>query len=88
VAAESLYHLAAKRGGFKPQVISKLEAGETHWFLQDAAGTVLDPTFDQFNGVDYTLYKLGRGCGFLTKQPSKRAKALISRVRKDVQMSH
>lgn len=82
MAVEALYHLAAKREGFKPHVISKLEAGDTHWFLKNKAGTILDPTAEQFIDLDYTFYALGRGCGFMTKKPSKRAQELIARVRK------
>ncbi len=39
---------------------------------------VLDPTVKQFNTPP--PYHLGRGCGFLTKQPSKRAKALMEKM--------
>jgi hypothetical protein len=49
--------------------------GDTHWFLVNVTGLILDPTVSQFKmPPDYTK---ARGRGFLTKQPSKRAKALM-----------
>jgi hypothetical protein len=53
--------------------------GDMHWFLQHISGTIVDPTKSQFNDpptVDDYFYH-GIGCGFLTKKPSKRAKALM-----------
>jgi hypothetical protein len=49
--------------------------GDTHWFLRHDNGTILDATVSQFRTApDYTK---ARGCGFLTKQPSRRAAALL-----------
>jgi hypothetical protein len=49
--------------------------GDTHWFLRHTSGLVMDPTVSQFRSPpDYTK---ARGCGFLTKQPSKRAHELM-----------
>lgn len=73
VACEALYHLAAKDAGYRPMVLRV--PGGTHWFLENDAGYVLDPTSAQFPaGVDYGQ---GRGCGFLTKDPSKRCREVM-----------
>lgn len=76
VASEALFHLfGGKASGWKPMCM-KWE-NDTHWFLMKN-GTVIDPTVSQFKHTpDYTLAK---GKGFLTKQPSKRAKELMARI--------
>lgn len=84
VACELLYHLAGKEAGFKPCVV-RFEDGETHWFLRNEEGTILDPTADQFGGRDNTIYERGRGCGFLTRRLSKRARTLSCRIAKGLQ---
>lgn len=75
VASEAIYHLAKAAGiSLNPMFISHQNV--PHWYLLDS-GTVLDPTKEQFSEtVDYSK---GRGKGFLTKQPSKRAAELIRR---------
>lgn len=83
VACEALYHMGAGASGFKPRVLSHeqwpaLKPGQTHWFLSDGT-TVLDPTAGQFKSDP--PYDRGRRCGFLTKQPSKRAWTLMERIR-------
>ena len=77
VASETLYHLLeGKESGLKP--CSGKVSGKTHWWLEDETGEVLDPTADQF--PDGFPYQTGRGRGFLTSAPSKRAQTLIDRV--------
>lgn len=83
-ASEALFHLGAKSKGFRPAVLNAttfptgLTVGQTHWFLRNAAGHVLDATAGQF---DVPIpYVNGIGCGFLTKQPSKRAQTIIQRL--------
>lgn len=78
VASEALYHiLGGKSSGLTP---CSLKVGqETHWFLRDSEGTILDPTAGQFE--EPPDYNLGRGRGFLTRSPSKRAEILIYRVK-------
>jgi len=79
VASEAAYHiLGGEKSDFKPCVMRVGE--DNHWFLKNEKGQILDPTWDQFNStLDYTL---GKGKGFLTKTPSKRAKELINRTEK------
>ena len=75
VASEAAWHLlGATDSSWRPYVgrVGDL----THWWLQDG-DTVLDITGGQFpHGFDHSL---GRKCGFLTKEPSKRARILIER---------
>jgi hypothetical protein len=49
-----------------------------HWFLKHENGLILDATSDQFKTKPN--YDLARGTGFLTKQPSRRAKNLMERL--------
>jgi hypothetical protein len=81
VTAEALYHLAAKGLGYFPHVL-RMDKNTTHWYLQNAEGNILDPTVDQFNS--WPKYEYGRGSGFLTKKPSKRAKILMTWLRSHV----
>ena len=60
--------------------------GETHWYLMRTFGhdnitfhEVCDPTAEQFD-INIPHHK-GKSCGFQTKEPSKRTKSLIARVR-------
>lgn len=50
--------------------------GDSHWFLQHRSGLVLDVTAKQFKRPPN--YSLARGRGFLTKEPSARARSLMS----------
>ena len=86
IAAEALWHLlGGPVSGYVPHVLSNslwpegLNPGETHWFLRHGRKN-LDPTARQFNLP--VAYDRGRGNGFLTTVPSKRAKILIERVLK------
>lgn len=80
VVSEALYHmLGGKKAGWTPVVV-KLEVGGTHWYLRHKSGFTLDATASQF--IDEHIFKdlPGRGSGFLTKKPSKKAKALIKQL--------
>lgn len=82
VASEALWHvLGGMQSEWRPEV---LDAGTCkHWYLRSKrTRLVLDVTGDQFE--TQPPYENGRGCGFLTKQPSKRAAELIKRARLDV----
>jgi hypothetical protein len=78
VTSEALYHLiGGAAAGWKPMCMK--HEGDTHWFLyQERTGVILDPTVSQFKTKPD--YSRARGKGFLTKQPSKRAKALMERM--------
>lgn len=90
VAAEAVYHaLGGKQAGYTPMVMHlpdgfelvsgwSLYGAPTHWFLR-IGGFILDPTVAQF--VETPDYASGRGCGFLTRKPSKRAVALLTKAR-------
>jgi len=74
VTAEVVYHYFAPTGS-KPYVM-KTGPNETHWFIKDADGKIIDLTADQFDEpVDYTK---GKPQNFLTKQISKRGKILAN----------
>jgi len=45
------------------------------WELEDADGRVWDPTAEQF-GYTFPYYR-GKGCGFLSREPSKRCNLLL-----------
>lgn len=76
-ASEALYHLlGGKKAGFKP--MNMRVGGISHWFLKKGE-EILDPTAEQFDIIPD--YESARGCGFLTKKPSKRARIIMSRVR-------
>lgn len=77
VAAEALYHLAAKNVGYRPYVLRV--GASTHWFLENAQGRVLDPTAAQF--TRQPPYELARCCGFLTRQPSRRCQVVLDALR-------
>jgi hypothetical protein len=50
--------------------------GSSHWFLRTPEGRVVDLTVEQFQTTpDYTI---SRGRGFLTKDPSNRARKLAA----------
>lgn len=76
-AAEALYHaMGGKDAGLTPMRI--VHEGAPHWYLrwQTAAGTLyLDPTLHLQGFSTVPDYTAGRGCGFLTKEPSRRALA-------------
>lgn len=76
-ASEALYHLLGGRAaGWTP--MQTRHEGDTHWFLRHASGLILDPTVSQFATTpDYTR---ARGRGFLTRQPSRRAAALMRSI--------
>jgi hypothetical protein len=78
VASEAAYYLlGGKEEGWKPMFVRHL--GASHWYLQHSSGYILDLTYNQFKTpVDYSR---GRGTGFLTKAPSKRAMKLLTRIK-------
>jgi len=78
VTCEALYHLlGGKAAGWK----AMRWEGDTHWFLKNENGTILDPTRSQFaNPPDITDYWKAVGSGFLTKAPSRRARELMQRM--------
>ena len=75
VTSEALYHLlGGKSMGWKPMRMK--HEGDTHWFLYDTiTGLILDPTVNQFKTTPD--YDKAIGSGFLTKEPSKRARELM-----------
>lgn len=76
VAAEVLYHLMGGRG-LKPMFVR--HEGQPHWFLWDEWQQLpIDPTASQFDTP--VPYHRAKGKGFLTKEPSRRAKAVLDAI--------
>lgn len=75
VASEAAYHaLGGAKSGLR--VMHVTHEGAPHWYLTTADGRVVDPTADQFSSP--VPYGQGRGKGFLTIAPSKRASSLLA----------
>lgn len=73
-ASEAVYHLLGGRAsGYTP--VRGRSGSVSHWWLRRPDGSVLDVTAAQF-GRPWP-YHLGTGGGFLTRQPSRRARALM-----------
>jgi mannose/cellobiose epimerase-like protein (N-acyl-D-glucosamine 2-epimerase family) len=79
-AAEAFFHLICRKG-YKMAYLN-LDKLQTHWYITTSDGRIIDPTADQY--THSPPYELGRNCGALTKQPSKRAAKLMSLVRRIV----
>lgn len=84
-ATEALYHLRGKAMGLTS--CHHIVLGQSHWFLRNDAGYIFDVTAKQFltpEGYPLALldaYRDARGRGFLTKEPSKRARQIMEAVR-------
>lgn len=84
--SEALYHiLGGKAAGWKPMRLKMEDPFElgtcTHWYLKHESGVVLDASRLQFRAAGWWLppdYSTGRGAGFLTKKPSRRARRLMT----------
>jgi hypothetical protein len=76
ISAEALFHLWGKHQNppFTPHFVRWEDA--PHWFLMNSQGEVLDATAGQFNTIPE--YSQGKGKGFLTKEPSRRAQTVIN----------
>ena len=81
--SEALYHiLGGKKNGYKP-MYGKTKKGNSHWWIEDSKGNILDVTAEQFYYHNAKPpYHNGIGSGFLTKEPSKRAQKIINRLKK------
>jgi hypothetical protein len=76
ILSEAYFHLSGgKNSGLKPCNIR--HEGASYWYLVDKENNIIDLTASQFEKLPN--YDEGRGRGFLTKLPSKRAKILMER---------
>ena len=81
VASEAYYHIVGKEDGYRPYQMEV--SGVSHWWLRRGS-EIIDITAGQFDhGVNY-WHESARCRGFLTKEPSKRARMLIDRVNKEL----
>lgn len=78
VTSEAVYHLTgAHNGPWRPQTLR--HEGDVHWYLKNKfTGEILDLTVAQFGTMPD--YSFGRGRGFLTKEPSRRAVDLMNQL--------
>lgn len=77
VASEAYYHLSGgEKSGLRPMFVKVNKI--SHWFLKDSNNKIIDLTAKQFKCK--IPYEKAVGKGFLTKNPSKRAQVLISRI--------
>lgn len=80
VASEALYHLlGGKDAGWTPEFVRHQNV--PHWYLRGPDGQVLDVTAAQFSTTPD--YSKGRPKGFLTREPSKRARIVIEKIRRE-----
>jgi|SRR5271154_5964682 len=78
VASEAAYHmLGGKTAGWTPMFVR--HEGSPHWFLRGPGGKYVDITASQFKTP--VPYDKGVAKGFLTRNPSARARAVIDRAR-------
>ena len=78
VASEALYHLlGGKQAGFTPMFVR--HENQPHWFLRGPQGKIIDPTAAQFR--TRVPYERAVAKGFLTREPSRRARIVLERVR-------
>lgn len=79
-ASEACYYLLdGKKNNLKACVAK--DGNETHWWLQAPDGQIIDPTKEQYTSLRIDPpYQNGKGCGFLTKAPSKRASIIMAKA--------
>lgn len=83
-ASEAYYHLAGGKAAgltpvYMPEPAGHGDGSEKHWALRTADGAIIDLTVEQYGG-DLPDYSLAKGCGFLTREPSAAARALLECV--------
>ena len=79
VASEAAFHmLGGKAAGWTPMFVR--HEGAPHWFLRGPRGEVLDITAAQFRKT--VPYAAAKAKGFLTREPSARARTLMGRAQR------
>ena len=80
IASEALFHLAGGKASGLSIKRARDASNISHWWLESAEGQIFDPTSDQYDHFGTKPpYQSGVSTGFLTKNPSKRAKILMDR---------
>lgn len=80
-ASEALYHMLGGKASGLVSMVGRDSNGVTHWWLRSKDGRTIDPTATQYTSIGLNPpYEAGKGAGFLTKEPSKRAQTIIDRV--------
>lgn len=77
IVCEAIWHIQGeRRSGLKPHYV-KVD-GDNHFYLVDDKGKVIDPTAAQFGKKPD--YSEGKAFGFMTVEPSARARKLMKRI--------
>ncbi len=65
-------------------VCGRDHTGGTHWWIKNKlTGDIFDVTSEQYTTFGFKPpYDNGKPCSFLTKEPSKRAKEILERLKK------
>jgi len=80
-ASEALYHALGGQDSEWFPVRARDDENITHWWLENEEGEILDPTHEQYTEQEKTPpYAHGRRGGFLTKEPSKRARKILAAI--------
>lgn len=90
LASNAVYHLlGGKSVGLTPMQATykdpRIKGNASHWWLKDADGNIIDPTWDQYTELGKAPpYEKGRGRGFNTRVdvPLKAAQKLIDHAKK------
>lgn len=78
VVCEAIWHLMGeKKSGLKPHYVKVDD--DNHFYLVDEKGKVIDPTVEQFSKKP--KYTEGKPFGWMTVQPSERARKLMKRIK-------
>jgi len=82
IAAEAAFHFLKHKWPTGMCAVYEEDGAKcTHWWIQ-IGSKIVDPTASQYTGLgENPPYHLGRGKGFLTSHPSKRAATLMKLVR-------
>jgi hypothetical protein len=78
VVSETIYHLYGKKNGFIPFRLK--HKGQNHWYLKNDKGDIIDLIADSFKENPFN-YENSIRASFLTKEPSKRCKEIIKRIK-------
>ena len=80
-ASEAAWHMLGGRESGLVPMVGRDRAGGTHWWLRGLGGRILDPTAGQYIDLGHLPpHGSGKPCGFLTRQPSRRAAEVIRRA--------
>lgn len=87
IATEAAYYLfGGKNSGLSPRVL-KYSDGNSHWWLMDDYGNVIDPTIKQIQ-QPFPYHKGKKKLFVANHTPSKRTRELIAIVRQTIDQNN